>query len=475
MLEKPVQAGRLEGLAPDSEKLVRRALEVLRANWTGRSTVPSPSLYPHQWSWDSACIAIGYSRLDQGHAELELRSLFAGQWRNGLVPHIVFSERADYFPGPEFWQTERAANAPRAPRTSGIVQPPVHATAALEVYRGGDDRARAHDFLAQLYPKLDAWHGYLYRERDRNGNGLVEIWHPWESGMDNSPLWDAALARITLDEEDVPEYTRVDMTLTNPDERPTNSEYDRYAYLVKLYRDNDYEDAAIRDACPFVVYDVLFNSLLVEASRDLARIAEIVGEDPEPHLVRAAQTAAAIESELWSPEHAAYLNADLRGGDRSSVRVWTAFAPLYAGVPTELRAQELVQELRAFTVSVRPAGRAVTSVPPDDSAFEPSRYWRGPVWPMVNWVVHRGLRRYGYTTEAEELRTAMLELVGRAGFWEHYHPFSGDGQGGQQFAWTAGLVLDLLLALQGLSGANSATHDSPSGDVSPYAGDRKET
>jgi hypothetical protein len=40
----------------------------------------------------------------------------------------------------------------------------------------------------------------------------------------------------------------------------------------------------------------------------------------------------------------------------------------------------------------------------------------------------------------------MLELASREGFWEHYNPLTARGQGGEQFAWTAGLILDLLAA-----------------------------
>ncbi len=71
--------------------LVAAGRAVLEANWTGTSTVPSRTLYPHQWSWDSAFIAIGRSRYDQERAERELLSLFAAQWSNGMLPHIVFS------------------------------------------------------------------------------------------------------------------------------------------------------------------------------------------------------------------------------------------------------------------------------------------------------------------------------------------------------------------------------------------------
>ena len=180
----------------EDEELVRGALAVLELNSLGHATKPSPRLYPHQWSWDAACIAIGYSHVDQARAERELLSLFKGQWGNGLLPHIVFSEGGSYFPGPEFWETERSPHAPERPRTSGIVQPPVHAIAALAVLRNAMDRDHALAFLREIQPKLAAWHEYLYRERTRDDVALVEAWHPWESGMDNSPRWDFAYANV---------------------------------------------------------------------------------------------------------------------------------------------------------------------------------------------------------------------------------------------------------------------------------------
>lgn len=430
----------------DQDGLPRRALEVLEANWRGASTVPSPALYPHQWSWDSACIAIGYSHLNQERAEQELRSLFAGQWRNGLLPHIVFADGQDYFPGPEFWRTDLSPDAPRSPHTSGIVQPPVHATSVHQVYRLGRDRARSDAFLAELLPKLEAWHDYLYRERNRGGDGLIEIWHPWESGMDNSPLWDAVFARIELSKDEVPSYERIDRKVVDPAGRPTDAEYDFYAYLVKLYRDRSYDGAPIAADCPFVVHDVLFNSLLVQSNRDLAAMAAVVGADPERHERRARETAAAIERRLWNKDDGAYLDRDVRSGEWIEVRAGSSFAPLYAGSPSPERAAFLVARLKDFSVPVEPAGRAVPSLGTEDPSFEPIRYWRGPVWPIVNWVAYRGLRRSGYDDPAAELRDGMLELVRREGFWEHYNPLTGQGQGGRQFAWTAGLMLDLLAA-----------------------------
>jgi hypothetical protein len=431
-------------LARTDGDLAQRAVAVLEKNWMGHATRASAGLYPHQWSWDSACIAIGYSGWDQERAQAELRWIFAGQWSDGLLPHIRFADDARYFPGPEFWRTDLSASAPARPKTSGIVQPPVHATAVWHVYRHARDGDDAKRFLEELMPKLVAWHEYLYRERTRNDDGLVEIWHPWESGMDNSPLWDDALARISPPPEAIPAYKRVDAEFVDSAQRPTDEHYDRYAYLVKLYRDWSYDPERTGAECPFVVRDVLFNSILVQANRDLAEIARVLGIDAEQFETWSEQTAAGLDTALWDGTEAMYLDYDVRAETRIPSRTGAGFGPLYAGVPSHDRARQLLESLRPCEVAVDGIGRVVASVPPDDPDFDPARYWRGPVWPMLNWVAHAGLRRYGFVDEAAEIRQALLELARREGFWEHYNALTGHGGGTQELSWTAALVLDLL-------------------------------
>jgi hypothetical protein len=448
-----LEGGPAEHAAPQSRRdgdldardadLVEQALRVLDENWIGHATKPSPHLYPHQWSWDSACHAIGYARLDQDRAEQELLSLFRGQWRNGLLPHIVFTDGASYFPGPEFWQTSRSPDAPAQPETSGIVQPPIHATAVLHVSRVGADRERAGAFARTMLPKLEAWHGYLYRERTR-GEGLAEVWHPWETGMDNSPLWDAPLARIELTPDDVPAYRRVDTELTEAAQRPTNADYDRYAYLVGVFRDQRYDAGAIRDASPFVVQAVIFNSLLVQANRDLAELARIAGGDPTPHEERAEQTAAAMNSRLWDEASGLYADLDFRAGELITTPTAGSFTPLYAGVPSEERAERLIARLDSAGVALQLDEWALASLPPSDPRFEPTLYWRGPIWPIMNWFLYRGLVRYGQLELARRVRATLVELPRRSGFWEHYSPENGRGHGGDRFSWTAALMLDAL-------------------------------
>ena len=70
-----------------------------------------------------------------------------------------------YFPGPNIWHAKESPDAPEHNETSGVVQPPIHATAALCIYRHAEDQAKARGFLEYAFSKLGAWHDYLYRER----------------------------------------------------------------------------------------------------------------------------------------------------------------------------------------------------------------------------------------------------------------------------------------------------------------------
>jgi hypothetical protein len=343
-------------------------------------------------------IAIAYSRYDQVRAEKELSHLFESQWKSGLLPQIVFNPLfSEYFPGIEFWHAERSPDAPLDRKTSGVVQPPVHATAVLSVYQRAKDAAAAEGFLKRAFPKLKAWHEYLHRERDPEGEGLVYIRHPWESGMDNSPMWDSIMERLQLRPDQIPQYRRADIHFVAAGDRPLDAAYDRFAYLVKLFADRDYDETRIREDCPFLVQDVLFNALMCQADRDLAQIARALSEDPSPFEQRAEKTAHAMNEKLWDEEHSTYLDFDLASNRLLEVYVSPNFVPLYAGIPDEEQARRMVDTLENTGFGL--SDESLTPVPSYDRygfAFFPTRYWRGPVWANINWYLMRGLERYGY-------------------------------------------------------------------------------
>jgi len=435
-------------MSVDVESLINQAKEVLRSNWIGFGTKPAPRLYPHQWSWDSAFIAIGYAHYDQDRAQQELRSLFRGQWRDGMLPHIVFNpEVKDYSPEPKFWRIDRSIYSPGKIKTSGLVQPPVHATAVWHIYQHAQDEAAARDFLKEMFPKLVDWHAYLYRERNPEGNGLVSIIHPWESGQDNSPIWDRAMARITLNPEMVPEYKRVDTALVASEERPSEDQYDRYAYLVKLFWENHYDTSRIHELSPFQLQDVLFNTLLIQANRDLANIGRALGEEVRQVEEWEKQTASSMNAKLWDEEHGIYFDYDLVAGQRIHAHVAAGFSPIYAGVPSSEQAEKILENLNSGGFCpINEECWAVPSYDREEPGYAPNRFWRGPVWINVNWILYNGLRRYGYDFYAERVKQAIIELPRIGGFYEHFNPDNGQGHGAENFSWTAALLLDLLLA-----------------------------
>ncbi len=426
--------------------LLQRAKEVLQQNWLGAATKPAPRLYPHQWSWDSAFIAMGYAHYSQEQAMQELRSLFRGQWRNGLVPHIVFCQEdcSAYFPGPDYWQAERSPHAPQDVATSGIIQPPVHATAAWQIYQYASDLESAKAFLAELYPQLVAWHQYLYRERNPDGDGLIYIRHPWESGQDNSPLWDEALAQIEITPGMLPAYKRVDLNEVSHTNRPSNLDYDRYVYLLVQARDCGYDEVRIRESCPFVVQDVLFNALLIQANCDLVAIARLLHQDPTPFEAWAKQTTAALNQKLWNPQQGIYQNYDWVSQKQVSACVAAGFSPLYARVPNAEQAQQMLENLssEAFCGG---SGWMVPSTSREEPSFCPTRYWRGPIWLNLNWLLYRGLRHYGFDEVGDRLKANSINLVRQSGFYEYFHPDTGEGLGSGDFSWTAALLIDLLM------------------------------
>ncbi len=435
-------------MSQNENNLIHQAKKVLEFNWTGEYTMPGPRLYPHQWSWDSALIAIGYAHYDTNRAIQELSHLFESQWKNGLLPQIVFNPHfGGYFPGPGFWHAQESPDAPKDRKTSGVVLPPVHATAVLYVYRHAADEEKARRFLEYSYPHLSAWHEYLYRDRDSEDEGLVYIRHPWESGMDNSPMWDAIMQRLQLRPSEIPKYKRADTHTVSPADRPTSAAYDRFAWLVRFFADREYDEARIREDCPFLVQDVLFNTLLCKSCEDLAEIARILGEDPSPHAQRSQKTAQAINQKLWDEKHGVYLDYDLQQNYPIRVYFTANFSPLYAGIPEAKQAEQMVDALEnaGFYLS----DKNVTPLPSYDMhgfGFSPVQYWRGPVWININWFLMNGLRRYGYDKQAEHLRQTITDLCEQEGFHEYFDPVSGEGHGSDFFSWSAALYLDAVLA-----------------------------
>ncbi len=423
--------------------LAARAEAVLAANWRDGSTVPSGRQYPHQWGWDAAYIALGWSWLDERRAAQELESLLRGQWADGRVPHIVFDPGVDenaYFPGAASWDSAGAPGGPAGVATSGLTQPPLHARAALEVAQRTSDGTAAEAFLRRVFPQLVAQHHYLASRRDAGGAGLAAIVHPWESGLDDSPAWDEPLAAVELPAEGVAPYERRDRLHVAPDERPSDAAYDRFVHLMRAYQDGGYADDGLAERSAFLVEDPLFNAIWLWSTHALAEIAARIGEDPAPYRAGAAAIHDGLMARLWDPGRRRFLPRDLHAGGRIDRRTVGTLAPLLdPDLPPDV-ARAVAAELASphFRGATGIGVASYDLLAPD---ADPCRYWRGPVWANLDWLLARGLEQHGLQAEADALDATTRRLVEAAGFREYFDPGTGEGRGADRFSWTAAVVL----------------------------------
>ena len=102
-------------------KLLKIAKKTLLKNRRSNYTLPTNNkLYPAQWNWDSAFIALGYSHFNINFALEEINTLLKGQWKDGMIPHILFHNKSTkYFPNHTVWDCGNKI------ASSGITQPPI--------------------------------------------------------------------------------------------------------------------------------------------------------------------------------------------------------------------------------------------------------------------------------------------------------------------------------------------------------------
>jgi hypothetical protein len=395
------------------DRVLRVAEETLRGNWTEgeRDGVPygysrpSPGHYPWQWYWDSCFHAIVWRRFDRARAESELRSLLAGGSEDGFIGHTIFWHE------PVDWERRWTYNVATrdAPNTSTI-QPPLLAWAW---------RIAVGDPAAE--PRLAAHHRWLEANRDLDGDGLLWICQPDESGLDSSPKFDPVWGLRA--------HARA-----------------LFPFLIARNRRRDWDVRRILDAGGPLVCEVVVNVLWC-----LARLAA-----GEPSITPA------IVDRLWDERRGLFLDLargdlarpsetdELEGDRRIRASTWSALAPLaLPDLPEEI-GRRLVEEhlldRERYWFPVPP-----TSVSAQEPSFEPRRwkgllrrrYWRGPTWVNSAWLIWLGLVRQGRDAAAMEMSSRLGQAVARERLREFYEPRSGEGLGAREFGWSS-LIAELV-------------------------------
>lgn len=380
-----------------ADRIAALCTRILEQNWregeqNGRTygfSSPSPGRYDWQWYWDSCFHAIIWRRLDPSRARLELETLLDSS-HDGFIGHVNFLGRP--------LNLERAIRynvaTRHAPNTSTI-QPPLLAW-AWSIAVG--DPARE--------PKIVEHQAWLRANRDLEGDNLLWLIQPDESGLDASPKFDHIWGWRA-------QGHRLFPTLIHGNRR----------------RGFDAKRVAA-DGRP-VVCEVVTNVFWSLAEQAMGN------PSPTPALV----------DRLWNGDLGRFMD-DVRSPVRDIAPAdvpftWDTLAPLaLPDLPEEI-GHRLVQDT-LFAPGKFWGGVPLASVALDDPTHTSRdvywglrRYWRGPSWVNAAWLVWIGLRRLGYDSAADDLRDRLVEVVLREGLREYYEARTGAGMGARDFGWSS--------------------------------------
>ncbi|MFA6816511.1 MAG: trehalase family glycosidase [Lentisphaeria bacterium] len=302
---------------------------IIKKLWT------TPDRWPHRqmWLWDSVFHAAGIRHLDIKAAREILSAVLECSSKNGFIP-------LDANPY----------------NTSQLTQPPLLAF-GVKLVQETESNIK---WLRECYPFLKAYIEWDLKNRDSDNSGLVE-WYiqehencrSGESGMDNSPRFDAATQLKATD----------------------------------------------------------FNAFLSMECEILAGFAEELGFSDDVVLwkERHEKLNQLINKKLWNDKEKFYFDYDMNQNKMCKVMANSGFMPLICGAASQKQAAEIVAHLnnpKTFKTSF-----PVPSVAVCCEEYYSKDMWRGPVWININWLIVYGLRRYGFHSEADMLaKRTMTEL-----------------------------------------------------------------
>jgi len=356
--------------------------------------------WAHGWGgwavgeWDCFFGALLTSLEDEAQTSAGIRAILSSQTETGVVPNVASGESI-------------------SPDRS---QPPVGSYVVWKVYQRRQDR----DLLEWAYPRLKKWHEWWLADRgdgqpwrDGNRDGLLE-WGSdrgstpslggrgnlqaakWESGMDDSPMYDDAI-------------------------------YDPHTYTMNLA-------------------DVGLNSLYTLDAECLAKIAAILGKDEDSRKFAAEyeHMKQLVREELWNEKDGIYQNR-FWDGHFSPRLSTTNFYPLFAGIATPEQAERMIKE-HLLNPKEFWGKYVAPTIARNDPAFPDQFYWRGDIWGPTNYMLYEGVNRYRFDRVALEYAQKSYDLFMED--WrinqhdnEQYYAWGGSAGGDTHYTWGALLCL----------------------------------
>jgi putative isomerase len=309
------------------------------------------------FGWDTFFAAMQYGLISKDLAYSTMFSILEEITEEGMVPNFGSAV------GKSFDRSE----------------PQVGALCAWKLYVQFGDKW----FIEECFDRLLAWNRWRFRERDCNGDGLLElaslpgkprkddeIWSEiefgkrqgamWESGMDNSTMWDQAVFN---------------------DEK----------HCLELSYVGD-------------------NALLAADCELLEKMAVLLEREDEKRELefRKDELKAKIDVQLWDEQAGSYLNRHWSGKFDPCMSL-THFYPLAAGIPDREKAAKIIKK-HLLNPDEFWGEYIIPNISRDDPSFLDQNYWRGRIWGPTNFLVGEGLLRYGEWKIFEELARKGLAM-----------------------------------------------------------------
>jgi hypothetical protein len=350
--------------------VMRAGLISSRFYMTREAMTPSKTHYVGVWQWDAFFHALAYRHVDTRLAEDQLRIVLDHQRDDGMIPDAVHDEGI--------------VTHLKVPVDADVTKPPLLAWAALKLYNSSGHR----DFLEEIYDPLTRWDRWWFEANDPERDGIVHYYHPYSSGLDDSPLWDAGM----------------------PVESPE------------------------------------LNTYLVLQMESLARIATILGLENDARMwaSRAEDLTTRIVDHFWDEQAGVFWATH----HHQPIRVLTPFNlyPLWIGRLPKSITERLISHLTNPAEFWTPW--PIPTVAKSDPKYDPEQMWRGPTWVNINYLFVEMLERNGYYDLARQLRDKTLDLICQHDdIYEYYHPETGvrPPKAAPIFGWSSAVFIDLAI------------------------------
>ncbi len=378
------------------EELVGATLE---AAWVDYGyTAPNTGVYPWLWLWDSCFHALIWNVLGRSdRATSELDAVFENQDSSGFVPHMGY--QLDPQRPLELWGRRRASSLTQPPLFGHVIRVLVEAGVSI---------------TAERLDQATAGFNFLFDKRARDETGLLTVVHPWETGCDDSPRWDHFC--------------------------PGGFDLGRWrAQKMELLRTLEFNNTGAPVANPaFGAAPVSFSALAAWNAIELAAITK------DLRLAVVARELADAVLDQWDSARMTWVDAGPAAPTSGRVRTADALlALLVCDRPAMVDA--VVGELgdsAAYAGRFGPRG-----VHPAESVYDPTSYWRGPVWPQIAYGLWRATDALDTTAGrrlAELIRTSTIQGAVQSGLAEYWDGDRGVGGGAIPQSWS-GLALVMAL------------------------------